>query len=331
MSGSRELLYEAARLYYDENRPQHEIAEELGVSRSKVSRLLAEARRAGIVRIEIVPPATASEIADDLAERLGLAHVVLTPSVSTATPPYHGLGDAVHAALRWAGLARGGVLLVSWSRTLWEVARRGLPAVPGVTVVPAMGGLDQVEEWFATNVVVRRFAAALEGTARQLYAPAQPSPELRRVLDHDPQTQEVVRLWNAADVALTGIGAPPNSLGGYGPVHVPRDPDELNAAVGDVASRYFDLDGHAIGYSAEPSLFGISRDQLRAIPHRVGVASGGEKVASIIGAARAGLTSVLVTDARTAEAVLWHLDRERRWRETGLDGSVAEIAEQEPA
>ncbi len=50
------LLYAAAKMYYEEDATQAEIAVKLATSRATVSRLLAEARRQGIVRIEVVAP-----------------------------------------------------------------------------------------------------------------------------------------------------------------------------------------------------------------------------------------------------------------------------------
>ena len=47
----------ASRLYYLDDLTQAEIARRLGTSRESVSRLLSEARRQGIVQIEISPPA----------------------------------------------------------------------------------------------------------------------------------------------------------------------------------------------------------------------------------------------------------------------------------
>ena len=61
------LLYAAARLYYEDDATQAEVAAQLGTSRATVSRLLAEAKRQGIVRIEVVPPAEARP--GDLADR----------------------------------------------------------------------------------------------------------------------------------------------------------------------------------------------------------------------------------------------------------------------
>src|SRR5687768_14576908 len=64
---SPQLLYTAATLYYVQDATQAEIADRLGTSRATVSRLLSEARRQGIVRIEVIEPVEADTAL--LAER----------------------------------------------------------------------------------------------------------------------------------------------------------------------------------------------------------------------------------------------------------------------
>ena len=68
-----ELLRWVAELYYVQEQGQAEIAALIGASVSKVSRLLAEARRQGIVTIQVA----ASRVGDSgferaLAQQLGL-------------------------------------------------------------------------------------------------------------------------------------------------------------------------------------------------------------------------------------------------------------------
>jgi deoxyribonucleoside regulator len=46
-------MSQAARLYYQDDLNQRQVANELGVSRPTVSRLLTQARREGIVQISI--------------------------------------------------------------------------------------------------------------------------------------------------------------------------------------------------------------------------------------------------------------------------------------
>ena len=55
-----EPLMTAAVMYYEQSASQQEIADRMGISRPSVSRLLQRARDLGIVRIEIVPPASMS-------------------------------------------------------------------------------------------------------------------------------------------------------------------------------------------------------------------------------------------------------------------------------
>ena len=70
---SPSLLY-AAACSATPTTTQAEVAAQPGTSRASVSRLLDEAKRRGIVRIEVVPPAEAASgnLADRLTRALGL-------------------------------------------------------------------------------------------------------------------------------------------------------------------------------------------------------------------------------------------------------------------
>ena len=207
-----------AKLYYTENATQADVAAQLGTSRATVSRLLAEAKRRGIVRIEVVPPA---EVASgDLADRLTRALSLTTVFLSLPLPnPGPGrtivdvmggvLAPAVGRALSTAGLLPGDVLLVSSGRTVYEVAQYDLVPLPGVLVAPTVGGNDQPEEWYQTNEITRLVANRIGGRPNYLFAPGLPGPDLYPSLLNDPSIQRVLHLWPNARCALMGVGAPP--------------------------------------------------------------------------------------------------------------------------
>ena len=88
------------------------------------------------------------------------------------------------------------------------------------------------------------------------------------------------------------------------PAHARAARDDLVHAVGDVASRYFDIDGRPVAFENEKLLLAVSRDQLRDTGTVIAVAGGAAKGPSIVGAARAGLIHVLVTDDAAARAAL---------------------------
>jgi DNA-binding transcriptional regulator LsrR (DeoR family) len=292
--------YAAACLYHLQDLSQQEVADRLKVSRSTVSRLLREARRTGIVEIHVRAPAAASGLADAVRGALGVRRVLVSPGGDDPTARASMAGEA----LRAAGLAAGTVLLVAWGRATWEIARQRLPSLPGVVVVPAVGGMNQPQEWFHTNEIVRKIARSIDGTARALHAPVAPSAVLLDALREDPETADTLTAWDAAQVALVGIGAPPRLLGDYGPLHVPRTQELLERAVGDVATRYFDAAGDPVRYPGDDTLLAVSRKQLQRIPTVIAVAGGEHKVPSIRGAAKAGLLDVLITDNLTARLLV---------------------------
>ena len=306
------LLFTAARMYYEDEATQAQIATELGTSRATVSRLLAEAKRRGIVQIQVVPPIQArpDDLADRLARALNLASVYLSPTLPSPGAGRtqvdvmgRALAPAVGRALGEAGLLPGDVLLVSSGRTVYEVAQCELVPLPGVIVAPTVGGNDQPEEWYQTNEITRLVANRVGGRANYLFAPALPGVELYQSLLNDPSIQRVLHLWPRARCALMGIGAPPLTRLDI-PRFVPTGSTSLRAAVGDVCSRFYDRDGAAVGFDDGERLIAVELDVLSHIPVTIAVAIGRDKLDSIVAGARGGYFNRLVTDPATATALL---------------------------
>jgi len=302
-------LVAAAELYYREQLSQQEIAARLGVSRSTVSRMLQLARDQGIVHIEIRAPGFAAvherspeRLSDALRSALGLRRVVVVPAARRGgVQPLVLPALAEIAAL---GLGAGDTLAVSWGRTVLELARaRRWPALPGVLLVPAIAGFEERDARFQTNDIARRIADASGAGVSLIHAPALPSARLRRSLLADEDISRRLAAWDRLTAALVGIG-PPLAEADTGPAHVMSAAGELRGAAGDVVSRYFEVDGRPVAFAGERLLLGMSREQLRSAGTVIGVAAGSAKGASIVGAARAGLIDVLVTDETTAGAAL---------------------------
>jgi DNA-binding transcriptional regulator LsrR (DeoR family) len=295
-------LLAAAELYYQDQLSQQQIADRLGVSRSTVSRMLQLAREQGIVHIEIRRPSPATELSGELESALGLRRAVVVP-----TSPRGELQVLVAPALAEVErleLRAGDALAVSWGATVWEVAQsRRFPSLRGVRLVPAIAGMDETDVRFQPNEIARRIADTSGADVSFLHSPALPSAELRRSLLADPELGRRLALWDRLAAALVGIGAPAHEMR-PGPAHILAGRADLDEAVGDVVSHYFDIEGRPVLFEHEELLLGVSRAQLRNTGTVVGVAAGAAKARSIVGAARAGLIDVLVTDAATAAAAL---------------------------
>ncbi len=81
LSEEDHLILKVLRLYYEHHLTQSEVAQRMGFSRPKVSKLISEGRARGLVKIEIAEPSedsAALEIA--VEDRYGLSEAVVVSS-----------------------------------------------------------------------------------------------------------------------------------------------------------------------------------------------------------------------------------------------------------
>lgn len=303
------LMIQAAKLFFRLDRSQTEIAQDLGLTRWQVSRLLAEARESGVVRIEICPRGRRlPELEAALQAGFGLREAVVVAPAETEAQT----GDAVAraAASYLAGLGlRDGLLGVSWGRTMAAVAR-ALPAnwAPGVHVVQVNGAVALRAGMAGTNSAAELFAASAPGRATMLPAPAiLGQAQTRMMLERDRVVSDVLRLADRAQTQIFTFGAAgPDSL------HVASgyiDPQEMAAlqargAVGDVLGRFIDARGAIADADLDARTLGLPLASLRGRDRAIGVCSGRGKHDAALAGLRARLANVLITDADTARHVL---------------------------
>jgi len=301
------LLVRASRLYYELGETQEQVAERLGVTRAHVSKLLKRARAAGVVEIRIVDRLEAPSVAaDTIRDRFGLRAVHLATAGDAGTDltrrrvgrlAAQVLGGAIRAGMV-VGIGDGAA--VSATADALEA-----PATPiDATIVPLCGGY-----WHsgAGREPFRRIADTLGAGLHGLLAPGLlDDAATRDALRAHAGVRAVAELWDALDIALYGIGGPAWSEATIGPTAFREL--ETRGAIGEVLIAPFDRDGRFIGDELRARTIAFDARQLSRVPLTIGVAEGASKVEPILGALRAGIVKVLVTDAPTAEAVL-ELDR----------------------
>jgi DNA-binding transcriptional regulator LsrR (DeoR family) len=131
------------------------------------------------------------------------------------------------------------------------------------------------------------------------------SGTVRDALLDDEYVAEIVAAWRSLTVLLVGIGSlePSPLLKDSGNTVSPEEMESLrhSSAVGDVCLRFFDEHGELVTSSLNGRVVGISVDELRAVPRKVGVAGGPRKHRAIRAAALGGWIDVLITDVTTGE------------------------------
>lgn len=303
----RELLTQVAEWYYVRELGQAEIAHRIGLSRSRVSRMLSEARQLGIVEIRIHPEGRInSELATQLERRFGLDRAVVVAGDGEAELTELGRLAARVAESR---LEPSSVLAISYGTSVAETVRAlTIHHFPSMRIVQ-MAGVEgarnpAVDGWDLVRMCAERFGARYYHLAAPLFVS---SRELRRMLEQDRLIGATLALAGRADVAIVGIGSlvsDKSSLVRAG--HLTTDQLAVCAdkgSVGYICGRHFDAEGKGLEELNRLTL-SLPLSRLREIDLVVGVAGGRHKAAGIAGALRGGYVDVLVTDEPAARAVL---------------------------
>jgi len=136
------LAARVARQFYLEGVSKVDIADQLGISRFRVARLLDSAREAGMVRIEIGLPGGNLDagLSAELCSAFGLKHAfVFNFPDEDEEALRHRLGEAAGQALMDL-IAPGDVLGMSWSRTLSGLTA-SLTQLPPCPIVQLTGAV----------------------------------------------------------------------------------------------------------------------------------------------------------------------------------------------
>jgi len=310
------LTTRVASLYHERGLGQARIAEQLGLSQARVSRLLKQAEQLGIVRITVhVPEGVHAEIEQQLEERYGLDEAVLVEVDDAALRDdeamSRALASTVASYLELMVPSFESIGVSSWSSTLLAAVNAMRPIGPGATrsVVQVLGGVGVAgAQRFATRLTERLAQLAKAEPVFMLAPGVVASPAARRVLLADPSCRQAVEHYDQLAAVLMGIGAIPPSrmLRESGNVFTEQDLADLRdaGAVGDVCMRFYDADGRHVPTPFDERVLGIGTEQLRRTRRRVGVAGGERKFEAIRAALRGHWLTTLVTDLHTAQQLL---------------------------
>lgn len=307
--GHHRLMFEVAVKYYVEELTQDVIATQLNISRSKVSRLLKQAREEGLVEIRI---RTVSRFFYDLEVSLKrefhLQEVFLVPEQADISLQRSSIAKLAANYLE-QNIREGSVIAVGMGRNVGEVPKHFRPVKAiNATFVSAMGGSSKIESYLNPNTIVHSLALKSGGKSVALYAPAfVENKTVRDNLLNDPVLRETLDLAKAANMAVVGIGTPSEdcTLVKMGCLSVKEVRKLIHqGAVGDILGYFFDRTGAPVKSELATRLIGLTLEDLAKIPIVVGVVSEPDKVSGVLGALRTGIIKVLITSSTIAQLVL---------------------------
>lgn len=301
-------MVEICQMYYEKELTQAEIAKILGISRPAVSKILSDARREGIVRIEVISPMGNDDyLMAEFKKHFGISSGLIIPSkekqgslvqrlvISQAA----GYLDALVPEMKNVGLG--------WGETIADMIEALHAPDTDVSadhkVCPTVGSAPFPIKSMQANELTRLFSEKIGFTPHYLHAPAFPNALSDKALFEDTfEFQTIHRIWQDLDTVILGVDA------------YPVVPDQATAArfgeklrtekaVGVLDTYFFDKTGCFIECESD-LVVRIPIDLIKKAKRVVAIVAGIEKAAALRGALLTGLITDLVVDEQTAQETL---------------------------
>lgn len=304
-------------MHYKQGMSQQEIGKKLNVSRTTISRALAQAKREGYVQIQInYPQGSAISLETALEEKYHLKEAVIASTQNNDEVRDEIASYASDYLLRTlknhmtVALTRG-VTLQHMVEYLGKDVRLKFLKTDDVNLVPLMAATNlspSVPKKYRmaySNYLIEEVARIFNGNSYQMLAPQYvTSEEIKEVFMNEKSIKEVFDLARSADIAIAGIGTLDENSALVDAELIPieefRRLQKLGGK-GELLSHVIGGDGNILKDQFEQHLISLSLEDFKNIPIRVGVAYGLEKKEAILSVLKGGYVNVLITDEKVAK------------------------------
>ncbi|MBS3650302.1 sugar-binding transcriptional regulator [Pseudaminobacter sp. 19-2017] len=299
----------AGWLYYVAGNTQDQIASKLGVSRQTAQRLVSLAVSEGLIKVRLDHPiAECLQLGEKLKSRFALDLVEVVPSDPGNSSTTIGVAEAAATEIeKRLRSPQPVVMAIGTGRTLKAAIEQLAPMeCPQHKIISLTGNIAPDGSAAYYNVIFT-IADLIKARAYPMPLPViASSPAEREMLHSQPMIRQTMALAAEADVTFVGIG----DLGPNAPLYVDGfiTEAELKAlqkagAVGEIVGWAFDRDGRMIE--------GLTNERVAAapLPSRekslvVALAMGETKLPAIRAALNRRLVNGIITDERTASALV---------------------------
>ena len=306
---NKKFISKIARLYYIGNLTQQEIADNLNISRTKVSRYLEKAREEKIVEIKInSPQEDYADLEYEIEKRYKLKECIVVPTYDKREEILRYMANALTEKFKRI-IKDGDYFGIGWGTSLKAITDYLDPEIKvDIKVVPLIGGIGKVGTGIHTNSVARTLANKLGGISYMINSPAiLDSSEAKEIMQNDSNTREIIDMSDRVSTAMVGMSdiGLQSTLIKTGDFKV----EEFNyldslGVVGDINLIFIDENGKYIQNEINKRIITTPIEIIKKIENIIGVGFGDRKLKVILGALRGGIINILLTDETTAKSIV---------------------------
>lgn len=297
-----------AWLYYVEGKTQDEVANLVGMNRSRVLRILAAARQDGTVQIRVTTRMShCVALERQLESRWSLTRAIVVPEPQDPGQIRQIIGAEVGAYLSEAVTPNMTVGL-GWGKTLTNGVASIVPrAAEGIQILSMLGGLTRVSE-VNPSEFAWRVAHRLSAECYMLAAPVfAPDAATSVALKAHPGIAEVFARARTLDMAVISVGdlTPHSVFSEYGLLTREEIASlEAAGAIGDVLCHFVDAEGNLVDHPVNDRVLAVNPLDLRGTRNIVLASGGWQKLPTIRAALKLLRPTVLIVNETVAERLV---------------------------
>ena len=297
-------LVTVAKMYYEDNMNQSEIAKVLGVTRPLVSIYLTEARELGIIEIKINSPfETDNNVMRILCKNFNLRGGSLIKGVNSKSMTEKMIVKSSYEFIKET-TRDGDCIGISWGNMIGDVVHymegQEEKLMLNGTVCSLIGNSATASKNYHTDELCRAFGQASGCEPHFVLAPAfyETLSDLNSVKELE-LFNKIQQSWENINVALVDIENHPS---------VPdlatasRFGSKLKDAVGHMVSYYYDKDGNFME-NENDVVFRIPLEQLKKADVVMGICGCNVTVENLIGALKTGILTHIFVDQEIGQGI----------------------------
>lgn len=297
----KQLVTKVCKLFYIDNKNQKEIAEELGLSRPTISRMIAKGKDLGIINVKINERYNSKylNLEDRLKEVFELKEVIIVEDHNNSEEREEKFAKAIASYLSQV-LIDEMVIGISYGSVLSKVASHLLySSANDLKVIPLIGEIQLVELELQANSNTYRLSKKLEADYDYLFFPAQTVNPLARLIYKN--YTDFFNQYKKLDVALFEV------LPVYSYIYRESfkfsnylETIETNA-VGEILFQNYNMKG---ALASKESTIGYDIKNLSKLKYSIGFSFGLDNLLAVTVAIKKKLLNVLIIDHRSAQKLI---------------------------
>lgn len=305
------LITAVANSYYNNNLTQSEIAQRYNISRPKVSRLLAEAKENGIVKIFINNKADITSQAEDiLLKKFGLQAIKVIPVPDNDSYLALQITAQESAAFFAQFLVPTDRIGISWGYTLYTLAKY-FPSLSmtDCSIYQLTGSVDDTSTKSRASQIVDIMGQKLH-TEKAFSLPCPAMLDNSIILDmllHDKKLKCLLESINSCTKFIVNLASTDKNCCLYKAGYI-NDNDlsllEKKGSVGSICCRFIDKNGDICDDGINNRTISLSLDTLKSCPSVFCCIANKEKVPALYASLKARYIDILAIDSVSAEALI---------------------------